>query len=382
MARVNAGSNTPLERLPPDHVAVLHGEARGGAVAVASTRSGRWRERVVPLRELGRYIAALPLGHDTYLSQARFTGPRSVAHLCSINSLWVDFDAYHAEGPYSPGETLWHVLQACSEDGTPPPSYVLATGRGLCGVWLHDVVPRQALARWKACENALFERFEGRWGADPKVRDAARMLRLAGSLNSRVDPARGVRCLYPRAGQPWRYDFDELADELLPVRREELRKRRGLRDRRNEEVRRWSASGSATRGRQDAGRLWGRRLDDLQRLRRMRHGGGPLPAGQRDRWLFIASCAIAWLALPEKMPREVWRLAQEALGGAWSREEVSSQMGAAVRKAQAAGRGEKVQWEGRRTDPRYRFRNDTIVQWLEVTPEERARLPSLRAASA
>ena len=123
-------------------------------------------------------------------------------------------------------------------------------------------------------------------------------------------------------------------------------------------------------GRRRAGpwALWGRRLDDLQALRELRWFG-PLPPGHRDRWLFLASVALSWMVPAHLVRREVLHLAREALGGAWTREAVLRDMGAALRGAEAAAAGHLVEWppgSGELIDPRYRFRDQTIIDWLDV----------------
>jgi hypothetical protein len=60
-----------------------------------------------------------------------------------------------------------------NDNKIPEPSYVLATGRGLCLVWLHSYVPRAALPRWSAMQHALASMLT-EFGADKRAVDAAR----------------------------------------------------------------------------------------------------------------------------------------------------------------------------------------------------------------
>ena len=52
-------------------------------------------------------------------------------------------------------------------------------------------------------------------------------------------------------------------------------------------------------------------------------------------------------------------------------------MHAALHRAEAAGRGELVTWQGVQVDPRYQFRTSTILDWLDVTLEEQRELRTL-----
>lgn len=362
---------------PSDHVRVLHREARTGAVAVVHRPGGRWVERAIGLRELEHYVDSLPDGLDCYGSQGRFAGRRRVASLITIDSLWVDVD-YHRTARYAasgPADVLYALLGHCDGQGIPAPSYVLGTGRGLCAVWLHDVLPRAALGRWQGVQAALQERFAG-FGVDAASRDAARVLRLVGSRNTAAD--RPVRCLFPAVGEPWRYSIDELASVLLPYRSagEADRERARRPQRPLAGLRLAATAGRSTSAGPWA--LWGRRLEDLHALRELRWFG-PLPPGHRDRWMFLASVALSWMVPAHLVRREVLHLARQALGGAWTREAVLRDMGAALRRAEAAASGQLVEWppgSGELVDPRYRFRDGTLVDWLDITPEELALLPT------
>ena len=127
-------NKTPLD-LPADHVRVLHAEARSGCVAVAQRvgEGRRWRERAIPLRDVGRYVSTLPPGLDTYLSQGRFAGRRRIASLVTIGSVWSDLDVHKDEefARLSDDELLSRVLHRCEEERIAPPSYVVSSGQGL-----------------------------------------------------------------------------------------------------------------------------------------------------------------------------------------------------------------------------------------------------------
>jgi hypothetical protein len=88
----------------------------------------------------------------------------------------------------------------------------------------------------------------------------------------------------------------------------------------------------------------------------------------RDRWLFFATTAISWLAVPEVLDREAVALAEEA--GGWDERGTRSDLSQVLKRARRAARGEKIEFMGREWDPRHHFRNETIIEWLEITPEE------------
>jgi len=123
-----------------------------------------------------------------------------------------------------------------------------------------------------------------------------------------------------------------------------------------------------------AATLWEARLSDLQRLLDLRWQG-TLPPGQRDTWLFLAGVAMSWLAEPVLLQRELFALAQQV--GGWSEGAVRSQLHPIFKRARMAAHGETVEWQGQAIDARYRFKTETILEWLDITPAEQQHLTTL-----
>jgi hypothetical protein len=193
--------------------------------------------------------------------------------------------------------------------------------------------------------------------------DAARVLRLIGTRNSRSDTL--VEAILP-VGDVW--DFDLLADEILPKSRTELEALRLERTKR-----RAVGQGSTPRSRPalwftDAS-LWELRLAELQRLREHRWFG-MLPDGQRNFWMLLAGVAISYLVPATVVRREIVALANEVTGGRWHERETRARMSSVIARAEQAARGEKVEYGGKLVDPRYRFRTSTIIETLGITEAE------------
>jgi hypothetical protein len=311
--------------------------------------------------DLAAYVADQRGQADVFLSQQSLWGWRRIAQLAQLGAAYVDLDYHRTErwAGVSPEGVTGAVLEMLDDSGVPGPSYVLSTGRGLLVLWLHDLVSRRALPRWMAVQRHLASVLAP-FGADMRALDAARVFRLAGTENSRASAI--VRPTY-MAAEPshlWRWAFEDLAHEVLPpelpkpvVERAEIiilpARRADLRAQGNGPRPARTLTGAT---------YWETVLTDLQRLRQARWFG-PLPTGHRDCWLFLAGCAMSWLAPPHALRRELYALAQEA--GGWTEREATSRMGTLFRRAEMAARGATIEWMGRRVDARYRFRAATII---------------------
>jgi hypothetical protein len=316
--------------LPADHVVMLHPPGRRGVATVA--RGGkRWQETAVPIADLPAFVADIAGQPDVFIAQQSFFGWRRIAKLAQLGAAYVDLDFHRTQqwGGTSPEGVTWAVFQELDNNRIPAPSFVLSTGRGLLVLWLHGLVPRSALPRWMAVQKRLAQ-ILAPIGADHRALDAARVFRLAGTENSRARTI--VRPTYLAAAphQLWRWDFEELAREVLPRERADII---GLGVRRAE--RRAGGSGPPPALKLTAASYWEAVLTDLQRLRETRWFG-PLPSGQRDTWLFLAGCAMSWLVPPTALRRELYALAQEA--GGWDEREANSRMSSVFRRAEIASR--------------------------------------------
>ena len=147
-----------------------------------------------------------------------------------------------------------------------------------------------------------------RFGAD-HVPDAARVLRLAGSLHASAGVQ--VRTIWPTTTHPVAYDFGDLCDETLEFTQDQLREMREQRAQR------------PAHGRIKVARKHGVAFDtqewshgvfcDIHGLARSRYPDG-LPEGRRDEWLFIAACHIAHCVPPSTLLGEIAGLCRDLVG--------------------------------------------------------------------
>jgi hypothetical protein len=361
---------------PLSHGRFLHDKAGSGHVTVAQ-KAPNWYQHSYKIHKLDEVLPAYGGLEDVYISQNRFYGPRAMCRLTQLSAMYADLDYYTIPdlvGMHPLGVTAL-AFEDLERSKIPRPSLAIATGRGLALIWRHDPVPRAVLPRWKLCQDQIFEALKG-LGADPAARDAARVLRLVGTYNSKSatmvqtvweDDAKGV------------WTFDELANEILPYTREELEKLRAERRESSEKQDSGGRSGSSKR-RDNVEKQFTittlalGRLSDLQVLLKLR-GQDTLPPGRRDCWMFVAGVAMAYLVEPQYLERELTALGRDHAG--WGEAETRSRMASVISRAQDASAGKTFEWNGKGRDPRYRLTNRTIIEMLGITPSEEKRMKIL-----
>jgi hypothetical protein len=363
----------PIGASPLAHARYLHGTGKGNVCIgrkVVLEPSDDWSQDSYPVEKLYDVLPAYSGLQDIYISQNRFYGPRAVSRLAELSAMYTDLDYYKIEDlvQMPPQGVLDLALETLLRARIPYPSLGVTTGRGIALVWRHEPEPRSALPKWNRCQSEIYEALKP-LGADPLARDAARVLRLAGTYNSKS--ATLVESIFEnRDHDVW--DFGDLADEILPLTREHLEERRAKLAARGPrmapERREATPKGFSLRT------LHQTRMEDLRSLMFIRRMD-KLPPGQRDAWMFVAANSLSYLTEPKAFERKIIELGRDYAG--WSEAETRSRMYTVLSKRQAAADGETAYWLGQERDPRYRLTNQRIIDMLSITPEEERHLKTI-----
>jgi hypothetical protein len=177
---------------------------------------------------------------------------------------------------------------------------------------------------------------------------------LAGTLNSRGGPVKVI------GGSGVEHKAEDLLKRILPFDRPQKGAQAQIEPRTKIE--------SSRKNLMDSGTMLGHRLDALQFFIENIRWFGHLPPGQRDVWLFQVAVAMSWLDHPVKLKASIRTMARKV--GGWSSKVTDSEMGAVFRRCYDAYDGKKIEYEGNLRDPRYRFKDSTIIERLEITDSE------------
>lgn len=345
-----------------------HDETRFGTFAILRTvsNSPNKQQRTYPLRELAQVIEGLDKSQDTWISQGEFKGfNRRVVNLLRTGVVFADLDTYRTPfRDYDPETLAWIVVQRCHDEGLPIPSIILFSGRGLQVKWfLSSPVPGKALPRWNAVQKALGTALSD-LGADPSARDASRVLRLAGTVNTKSGEFTRVVHVTGPIDCPASYNFDELADSVLPVAREHIKAKKP-------QLKLIKGGHAGNLKTLNGGQLAWDRLHDLRKLAQLR--GESAQEGQRMTFLFwmLNFASLSGQIHSSQFWYESRTLASE-IAPEWPvrLEELST----LYHKAKSYNDGQMVDFGGKSYPQLYTPKNQHLIDLFSITDDEQQQL--------
>lgn len=118
---------------------------------------------------------------DTYIAPNTMYKPfRKVENIRQFRALFLDIDG--VEGDQI--GCAYRILELAENKEIPSPTMIVNSGRGIHLYWKIKNAPYQALNTWQQLEDYLYYKLK-KYGADNKALDAARVLRLPGTINSK-----------------------------------------------------------------------------------------------------------------------------------------------------------------------------------------------------
>lgn len=342
-------------------------------------------QRSYPLSQMHQVLRLVDYTRDTWISQAEFAVPnRRVVNLARVGLLFVDLDTYNSPilQERNVQQQIATVHHWCADRGIPYPSLVVFSGRGLQLKWFLDTaLPRAALPRWNACQKALVEALEP-LGADRQARDASRVLRLVESVHSKAGQRVQVVDVQGTADEPARYDFEHLAEILLPYTRHELQALRAQREaQKAARQTRLQLVGDNRRadkfkGYNGRALAWAR-LEDLRTLGQLR-GGWVEQSGASLRttalhWQLNFLC-LSGAVNTSTFQHEAKELAKQ-LDPSWQFS--IDELGTLRKKAQAYAAGQQIEFGGRQWPALYTPKNQTLIDIFGISTEEQRKLRTI-----
>ena len=356
---------------------------------------GKLRQTLHSRSAFNRVVASLLDGTDTYISQAWCRTPhrRREQDLGAITHAWVDLDVYAGIYADTAIETVVNAVRThCDCVGIPRPSEIIFSGRGFYLKW-HLAEIRGGDCRMQLRElNRRLASIFCDLGGDRRACDAARVLRLPGTIHGRTSElVRVVHRETDRDGHVRRHTMEALTAAVHEAAGAEAsadagstggvpadlhhfgaeRHRRGRADRATDEAHSSTNETSWTRWYQKI-------LADLEILARLRWADQPVPDGWRDLFGFLGAVQLAHLRPRSTLWPEIRGWAQRLLPATFVDQELQAYCATLLSRASQAARGETVVTSaGRTVSPIYTYRKETLRELLAITPAEEMHLHAL-----
>lgn len=375
----NYQSTFPLQQELFETSQYLKSDRWGFFSIVTKDGNGKTRQKPYSLNQLPAVLSLYSKQRDVdaWISQATFDRPsRRSVNMLSIGVLFIDLDYYKDPRlPNDPDKMAHLVLEHCRLNNIPEPSVIINSGRGLQIKWFHSILPSRALPRWHAVEDALIASFNN-LAVDNSVRDVSRVLRIVNSVNQKNNAKVEILHInWDEFGglEPKLHDFNEIADQVLPLTRDELNQ---LRTKRLTVIQ-GSKKETSNLVRFSRTQLAWDRMKDIELLAKLRYQD-KIPEGHRNQflWLIINFSSLALWGRVDNFWNEAYQSTQR-LCDYMSQSEIRSNLSTVYAKTKQMARGEWVTYNGKKYPPLYTPKNDTLINMLKITKDEERQLKTI-----
>lgn len=302
----------------------------------------------IELTELLQYTLHYSYYVDVYMSQNTFYKPkRSSETIRQLRNLYIDIDLKDKPGDLKTNKqkTLDRLKNHYFGKKVPLPSLIIDSGRGLHLVWNIEPVPYQALPLWQAVERYLYEKLKT-VGADPACLDCTRVLRVAGSVNSKNGQM--VKILET---QDVKYELREIQQDYLPPLKPNKKKGKAKKGGRPPKIRQLY----------NLYTLYFARMQDLFKLCEVREWN---LTGYREKIVFLYRYWDCCFSRDTELALENALELNKRFSNPLSENEV----------IKATKSAEKTYLD---INKEYKYKNETLIDWLEITPEEQWELQTI-----
>ena len=317
-----------------EYIDTIHGESKGWITKAEISKQREFSQWHYHVEDLLKQDFDK---EDVYISMSTFYKPmRRIETIKEIGNLFIDLDTYNTE--FTKTQILMNLEENYFNRVIPTPNLIIDSGRGLTLVWSIEKVPYMALPLWKSIQEYLYSQLK-EFGADRKALDATRVLRVAGSINSKS----GTRVTILEKYE-YKYTLREIQREFLPDLDENKSKKKG-RPKKVVYVHRERS-------------LYQGRILDLVKLCELRNYD---VKGQREIILFLYRYYLCYFYEDEqKALEDVLELNKEFIQPLSEKEVI-----------RATGSAEKV---FKAKDKQYKYKNETLIEILEISEYEQTHM--------
>ncbi len=301
---------------------------------------------------------------DVFITpNSTYNGRRDSKNIRQFRALYIDLD-YNA---YSFNQLVYEMWELVLDKKIPEPTMVVASGRGAHVYWRIKHAPYQALSTWQELEDHLYKQLK-HLGADKKATDAARVLRLPDTINSRNNAECKVMILNDKVT----YSMYDLREEYLKWKPKAFKEVKVKKNKKEFKVLQFFTSYSLHITRAED-------ILDLCKIRKFR------VTGYRNKILHMYAY---WLGVTHRDEERLTQLVNE-LNNKFTEPLKQSEVDAILRcvpkaidkflayeQGLRAGEVKRVS-KGMRDKGGYWYKNETIIEMLDITLEEQRQLKTI-----
>ena len=372
---MNTGALAPLLQSNFDfgaanHCDLIHGKHSSG-VSLAEIADGDFIPRGTrPFEKAMEYCWLVDEQENQYMTfnAVKPFSNRCVENVTHLNGHFVDLDFYNYNLSFN--DVVTSSSSICSEINLPKPTKVIHSGRGCYLLWLFDKPvyvgskleasdKSKRMAAWQHTQNMLIDSFES-LGADKACRDASRILRITGSVNSKSD----TRVTMYDCGEAVSIKAFQSKVKNTPVKPETYQAK--------------SAKTGKRKAKGEYGKLatlmWAR-MNDLRAIAAMR--GGKLDDHRSMAIFYYAMSASMVTGTTESLLRSVSEFMEQCIkcDGKYDHTKPEALLKTVITRhlKKESARAEKGDFYG----IQYKATNATIIKTLGITQEELGKLSTV-----
>ncbi len=354
----------------------VHQEATNNEYIALAKKHKKWQQKFTLLPNIWKDFVGL--NENSFATPNTFIAPkRQIESIGLLKALYADIDDHTHEFRFA--SVLYFFEEDFFGSRVPWPNAVVETGRGMHLYWLIEPLPPDKLPLWQLTQDLLLDALsditdyfpQEKVTVDKRVRDATRLLRLPGTLNTKTNT---VVKLY-------QYDIERYSiEEILAEYFSDIDYTKILR---TNQVRKEKSSKNNNKSKLNISKLFNAytlhysRLLDIAKLQELRDGycrvdGELVTTGQRELMCFLYryySCLF--LHDEEEALRQTLEFNKRFVEPLSENEVIS-----ATKSAEKAFK----EWQetGKR---KYNYRNSTLIELLEITEEEQKHLKTIISKS-
>lgn len=354
----------------------VHQEATNNEYIALAKKHKKWQQKFTLLPNIWKDFVGL--NENSFATPNTFIAPkRQIESIGLLKALYADIDDHTHEFRFA--SVLYFFEEDFFGSRVPWPNAVVETGRGMHLYWLIEPLPPDKLPLWQLTQDLLLDALsditdyfpQEKVTVDKRVRDATRLLRLPGTLNTKTNT---VVKLY-------QYDIERYSiEEILAEYFSDIDYTKILR---TNQVRKEKSSKNNNKSKLNVSKLFNAytlhysRLLDIAKLQELRDGycrvdGELVTTGQRELMCFLYryySCLF--LHDEEEALRQTLEFNKRFVEPLSENEVIS-----ATKSAEKAFK----EWQetGKR---KYNYRNSTLIELLEITEEEQKHLKTIISKS-